>query len=607
MFSFLLAKSRKLASRSRLGRTPRVRPQVETLECRCVLATAYLATDLVSDQPGVAPVTDPTLVNAWGISLNPAGGAIWVSSADAGLSEVYSGDVNGSPISQPFKVNIPGGSPTGQVFAGLAGEFVVSGLTRAGAATSAASTFIFATETGTVAGWNPNVFASPIPPAPPAGPSTNAITAFTADDGANYKGLALARVGTADFLYAADFHNGKIDVLDSTFQKVTLGASGFETFTDPDLPSGYAPFNVAAIGGKIYVSYALQDADAEDEVAGKGLGFVSVFETNGHFDGRLISQGALNAPWALVQATADFGDFSNALLVGNFGDGRINAYDIQSGAQLGTLSQAAGKPLVIDGLWGLAFGNGVSAGDANSLYYAAGPEDETHGLFGKITANPAGTNPVQAELTDGTLLITGSRNDDHVEVKLKKKSEQLVVQAGGQVIGTFAVADVETIQFLGLAGDDHFRIHQHIAIPAILDGGADNDFLAGSQASDILLGGPGNDHLHGARANDLLIGGDGRDHLQGQKGDDLLIGGTTIHDANLAALMQILAELNSADDYATRIAKLRAGTSGLPILDDMTVLDDAARDILHGGQGLDWFFAGPNDKTPGKKSSEQVN
>jgi uncharacterized protein (TIGR03118 family) len=607
MFSYLRAATRKLA-RPSLRRPAHRRLEIEGLENRCLPSTAYLATDLISDQPGVAPITDPTLVNAWGISLNPGGGAFWVSSNDAGLSEVYGGDVNGSPISQPFKVTIPGGSPTGQVFAGIAGNFVVSGLTRAGAPTSAASTFIFATETGTVAGWNPNVFAAPIPPAPPAGPSTNAFTAFTADDGANYKGLALAKVGTANFLYAADFHNGKIDVLDSTFQKVTLGGGGFESFTDPDLPAGYAPFNVAAIGGKIYVAYAKQDADAEDEVTGKGRGFVSVFETNGHFDGRLISQGALNAPWALVQATANFGDFSNALLVGNFGDGRINAYDIQTGEQLGTLSQSPGHPLEIDGLWGLAFGNGVSAGDANSLYYAAGPEEETHGLFGKITANPEGTNPVQAMVTNGNLMITGSRNDDHVQVKLNKHAGQIIVQAGNQTIGTFELSMVNMIEFHGLAGNDHIKVAENLTLTTILDGGADNDKLLGSgRGSNILLGGPGNDNLQGGKARDILIGGDDSDHLNAQQNDDILIGGSTAHDGNTFALLQILAEWKSSDSFALRVDKIRNGTGGLPKLDGTTLVDDGARDMLQGGPGLDWFLIGAEDKITGKQKGDQVN
>jgi TIGR03118 family protein len=583
MLSHLFATSK--ASRLRSRRTsPRLRPLVESLEPRCVLATAYLATDLVSDQPGIAPVTDPNLVNAWGIAVNPTG-AFWVSSNGADMSTLYTGDVAGSPlIKNPLEVTIPGGEPTGQVFNNTMSDFVIP-------TTTAKAIFIFASQSGMVTAWSP---AAP--------PVTTAKPAFTTTDDAIYTGIALGNNGTGNFLYLADFHNAEIDVLNSSFAEVSLAGS----FTDPTLPAGFAPFNVAAIGGKLYVAYAKQDADAEDEVAGAGLGFVSVFDTNGNFLQRLVSQGKLNAPWAMVQAPASFGDFSGDLLVGNFGNGRINAYDPTTGAFQGTLSQSPGHPLQIDGLWGLAVGNGIAAGDTNTIYYAAGPDDETHGLFGKITANPAGTNPVQAELVGGVLMITGSRNDDHVEVKLKKKSDEIVVQAGHQVIGTFDAADVDQIQFQGFAGDDHIRIHNHITIPAILDGGADDDFLAGSQGSNILLGGSGNDHLMAEGGNDLLIGGDGRDHLMGQKGDDLLIGGSTAHDTHLELLMQILAELNSADDYATRVAKLRAGT-GVPKLDATTVIDDGDRDILHGGPGLDWFLAGPDDHLPGRLSSEQVN
>ena len=204
---------------------------------------AFLATDLVSDQPGVARLTDPTLVNAFGISLNPGGGAFWVSSNGNGLSELYTGDVNGSPIGQPFKVVIPGGKPTGQVFngTGSATDFTVTDGTN-----SRPSVFIFASEAGILSGWNPAVGVAP--GARP--PSLTAEIGFQATDGAIYKGLALAQVGGANFLYATDFHNGKIDVIDGQFHKVTLGANGFETFTDPKLPAGFAPFGIATVNGK---------------------------------------------------------------------------------------------------------------------------------------------------------------------------------------------------------------------------------------------------------------------------------------------------------------------------------------------------------------------
>ena len=227
--------------------------------------------------------------------------------------------------------------------------------------------FIFASESGHITAWNPSQ-------------GTSAATMASTPD-AVYKGLALASTSSGPYLYAANFHAGTIDVFDPSFTLTTVGGS----FTDPSLPAGYAPFNVQEIGGSLYVTYALQDADAEDDVAGPGHGFVDVFTPDGAFVRRLISQGRLDSPWGLALAPSDFGRFSGALLVGNFGNGRIHAYDPATGHLLGTLS-ANRHAIVIDGLWGLRFGNGV-AGNTNSLLFSAGPKDESHGLFGVI--NPA--------------------------------------------------------------------------------------------------------------------------------------------------------------------------------------------------------------------------
>jgi uncharacterized protein (TIGR03118 family) len=576
---------------------PSTRLRLECLEHRDTPSTAYLATDLISDQPGVAPVTDPTLVNAWGISLNP-NGAVWVSANGSDLSEVY-GNVTGA-ISQPFKVNVPGGAPTGQVFANIANNFVVSGVDKNGDPKSAPGVFIFASENGTISAWNPAVF----PTKPPAGTglSTDAITGFS-QDGAVYKGLARAQVGGANFLYAADFHNGKIEVLDSNFKPVDPGTNGFESFTDPNLPAGYAPFNVALLNGKLYVSYAKQDDVAHDDVAGRGHGFIDVFETNGHFDQRLVSRGALNSPWGMVIAPSNFGDFSNDLLVGNFGDGKIHAYDPSTGTELGTLMQSPGHPIVIDGLWGLSFGN--TSANANTLYYAAGPDNEAHGLFGKITANAAGTNPVSVALNGSDLVITGSRNDDRVEVELTHGGQQIVVENHEQKIGTFDTASVGTIHFNGFAGNDVFVVDPRITATVIADGGAGDDVLVGGGGNNILIGGPGNDVLVGGSARDILIGGTGHDFLFGGGNDDILIGGTTAYDTNQTALTQILSVWNSSMSYNDRVAALRAGT-GAPALDSTTVTDDGTRDDLFGGPGLDFFFATSPDVIHHKNASEQV-
>ncbi len=364
----------------RRGAGPRsFRPVLEALEDRWLPAVSFYAqTNLAADEPGVARIHDPELVNAWGISLSLGGGAFWVSANGTGVSTLYLGDVNGSAfVKAGLTVTIPGGQPTGQVFNALAPDFVV----RAGAA-GAPAIFIFATETGFVTGW------SPVVPAPGARVAQVAV----ANPGrAEYTGLAQGSNAAGNFLYAADFANGEIDVFNATFQATTLAGN----FTDPGIPDGYAPFNIQNLGGKLFVTYARQDNDGE--LAKGGNGFVSVFDTNGNFERRFASGGPLHAPWGLARAPADFGEFSNAVLVGNHGNGRIHAFDMATGALLGALRGESGGPVRIDGLWGLAFGNGVSAGDRNALYFAAGPRGGLDGLFGSLRAverdDPKGGGP----------------------------------------------------------------------------------------------------------------------------------------------------------------------------------------------------------------------
>jgi|HubBroStandDraft_6_1064221.scaffolds.fasta_scaffold142221_2 uncharacterized protein (TIGR03118 family) len=322
-------------------------------------AQRYSQTNLVSDTPGVAAVTDPNLVNPWGMSSSSSS-PFWVSDAGTGLSTLYTG--SGSIV--PLVVNIPGpagsttpSTPTGQVFNGTA-NFVVSENGVSGAAA-----FLFVTINGTIAGWNPSVDL------------THAVTAVDNSAlGAVYTGLASANTTKGSFLYAANFQDGSVEVYDSNFQLV-------KTFTDTDLPSGYAPFGIRNIKGKLYVAFAKQSA-------GAGRGFVDVFDIHGNKISTLISHGALNNPWGLALAPADFGKFSNALLVGNFGNGRINAYDPATGASLGPLLDWNGKPLWIDGLWAIAFGNGKAAGSRSALYFTAGPDEGAHGLFGELQAIP---------------------------------------------------------------------------------------------------------------------------------------------------------------------------------------------------------------------------
>ncbi len=326
-------------------------------------AQRYAQTNLVSDTPGVAAVTDPNLVNPWGISFSSSS-PFWFSDNGTGLSTLYSGS---SIIPLVVTVPPPNGStdtatPTGTVFNGTANFVVSSG------GASGPAVFLFATEDGTISGWSPAV------------DHTHAILAVDNSAlGAVYKGLASVNTASGSFLYATNFHDGSIEMYDSNFQLV-------KTFTDTDLPAGFAPFGIRTIKGKLYVTFAKQDAEKHDDAAGTGRGFVDVFDIHGNKLSRLISHGALNSPWGLALAPSNFGLFSNALLVGNFGNGRINAYDPATGASLGSLRDSKGKPLWIDGLWGLAFGNGKAAGPKNALFFTAGPDGEAHGLYGELQA-----------------------------------------------------------------------------------------------------------------------------------------------------------------------------------------------------------------------------
>lgn len=324
---------------------------------------AYIPTNLVSDIPGIAENTDPNLVNPWGLTISSSN-TFWVSDNGTGLSTLY--DLNGVPQSlvvtiPPSASNNDGANPTGQVFNTGPG-FVVTQNGHSGAAL-----FIFVAEDGSISGWNPSVAA------------TQAVLAIDhGSQGTVYKGAALASVTGGQRLYATDFHNGKVEIYDQNFTEIDNG----QTFVDPTIPQGYAPFGIQNINGLIYVTYAKQDADRHDDVPGPGHGFVSVFNTDGSFVTRLISRGRLNSPWGLALAPQGFGIASGSLLVGNFGDGMINAVDINSGAGLGSLKRGTGAPIVIDGLWALLFVN-------TDLYVTAGFGGESHGLLAKIQArNP---------------------------------------------------------------------------------------------------------------------------------------------------------------------------------------------------------------------------
>ena len=394
-----------------------------------------LQTNLVSDLSGVAAVTDPNLVNSWGISES-ATSPFWISDNNAGVSSLY--QVPGPSITpvfiNPLVVNIPtpaspkgGGTPTGTVFntGSASGAFMVTGPNKAGQKTSAAAAFLFDTEDGTIVGWNPGIdptgqFAGP------GGASDHAVIAvdnsgnnFANPDpnhqtGAVYKGLAIATSTTpivpgdansTDLLYASNFRAGTVEVYDAKFSPVTALPAG--AFTDPKLPAHYAPFNVQVLNGKVYVTYARQDAAKHDDLAGPHRGFVDVFNLDGTpvLPGnavRLISRGPLDSPWGLAIAPTGFaglnaGHSDPVLLVGNFGDGFINAFDATTGSLLGQLKDPDGEAIQIDGLWALNVGNGGMGGATDTVYFTAGPFQESHGLFGALTTAAAGSREGPAE------------------------------------------------------------------------------------------------------------------------------------------------------------------------------------------------------------------
>ena len=331
------------------------------------LAQHYSETNLVSNIPGMAAFTDPNLVNPWGIALGPTS-PFWVSDNGTGLLTLY----NSAGMPQPLVVTVPpplgstgASTPTGQVFNGTQDFQVASGKP---------GIFIACTEDGTISAWNPRVDLH-----------RAVLVVDRSDHKAVYKGIALANVGTSNFLYAANFHSGKIEVFDKNFARVHLSEDAFE---DERLPEHYAPFNVQNIGGKLYVTYAKQAHSKHDELHGAGLGFVDVFTPNGRLIQRLQHGLWFNAPWGVTLAPATFGKFSNAVLVGNFGSGWIAAFNPVNGAFLGLMLDNHDEPIFVDGLWALTFGNGGAGGSKTTLYFTAGINDEQDGLFGSLTPSP---------------------------------------------------------------------------------------------------------------------------------------------------------------------------------------------------------------------------
>jgi uncharacterized protein (TIGR03118 family) len=355
------------------------------------LAQHYTQINLVSNT-GNAALTDPNLQNAWGLVASPAGSPWWVSNNAGGTSTLYSIDAMGAAHLVPINpapnefVKIPNapsqnppGSPTGVMFNGSPTDFLL--------APKAPAVFMFVTEDGTVQGWNPGVNRAS------AVIVVDHSKVPAAGNGAVYKGATIDQIDGHEFILAANFRSGRIDVFDTTFKQVKLAEDAFD---DERIPRDFAPFNVQGVGPNIYVTYAKQDAARHDPVkpGDPGDGFVTVFDRHGRLLQRLEHGDWLNAPWGVVWATPNFGEFSNTILIGNFRGDNVSAYNPVDGRFLGNMRNPDGSTLKIDGLWALRFGNDGSAGPATTLFFTAGPNGETDGLFGTLT-------PVAAEKASG--------------------------------------------------------------------------------------------------------------------------------------------------------------------------------------------------------------
>jgi uncharacterized protein (TIGR03118 family) len=326
-------------------------------------AQQYTRTDLTADvstTSATAANLDPNLVNAWGLARASAS-PWWVADNGPGLTTLY--NATGAPQALVVKIPTPDGTgtatPTGAVYNYTTG-FKVSGKP---------SVFLFVTEDGTIAGWNPTVNL------------TSAIIVKNRAGKANFKGCAIAQAKQGPLLYVTDFISRRVYVYDSKFHRLFFHSWAFR---DPEVPKSYAPFNIQNVGGNLVVTFAKLEADGDEEEHGAGLGFVSVFDRKGRLIQRLKHGPWLNAPWGVAASPGDFGAFSHRILIGNFGDGRINAFNAITGKFEGQLLDSSNQPLAIDGLWALSFGNNGPAGSATELYFTAGPNEEANGLLGKI-------------------------------------------------------------------------------------------------------------------------------------------------------------------------------------------------------------------------------
>jgi uncharacterized protein (TIGR03118 family) len=320
-------------------------------------------TYLTSDISAVGPFNDAHLVNPWGMSISPSG-PWWISDNGTGLSTLYtgSGQPQGLVVTIPTASGSGTGTPTGTVYNPTT-DFKING---------SAAVFIFSTEDGTISGWSSGTSAS--------------LAVNNSGSGAVYKGLAEASAAGNNYLYAANFHAGTVDVYDKNFAPHSFGSNAF---VDSSIPTGYAPFNVQLISSsRLVVTYAKQDANKHDDVPGAGNGFVDVYDTQGNLQFRLQHVLFLNSPWGVAVAPQSFSGFSNDLLIGNFGSGVIAAFNANTGAWIGNMQNVNNIVLQIDGLWGLTFGNGASGGPTGTLFFTAGAFGEAHGILGALTPHP---------------------------------------------------------------------------------------------------------------------------------------------------------------------------------------------------------------------------
>jgi uncharacterized protein (TIGR03118 family) len=338
-------------------------------------AQHYQQTNLVSDIASMAPVHDGNLQNPWGITRSPGGSPWWVSNNNSGTSTLYDGtgaivpiNGNGIVIVPPPAFNPTATStPTGIVYNGSATDFLLKN--------GKSAHFIFSTEDGTISAWNGGLEAE--------------LKVDNSDNGsakgAVYKGATSGEINGKKFLYVTNFRSGRVEVYDTTFKRVHLGEDAFQPGDDDEIPAGFAPFNVQNIGGELFVTYAKQDSFRHDPVGGDGLGYVEIFAPSGKHIGHLQHGSQMNAPWGVVWTTRDFGEYSDAILLGNFRSGWIGAYDGFTHQFIDWVRNPDNSLMTIDGLWSLTFGNDGSAGLANTLYFSAGINNELDGLFGTIT------------------------------------------------------------------------------------------------------------------------------------------------------------------------------------------------------------------------------